>query len=117
MVLFVRSIPRSIPRLRWPPRAAVPGPGGPARVAAGASRVALLPTIQEVHALPTAVDNAVDIFASGGRCKTMSGIWESALTTIESRINRHYFEMWFKPISCAQVAGDQIVLRAPNRYI
>ena len=47
----------------------------------------------------------------------MAGIWEAALSTIESRINRHYFEMWFKPISCAEVAGDRIVLRAPNRYI
>src|SRR5690242_13369821 len=47
----------------------------------------------------------------------MAGIWETALNSIESRINRHYFEMWIKPLTCAQVDGDRIVLRAPNRYI
>ena len=47
----------------------------------------------------------------------MIGIWEAALSSIESRINRHYFEMWFKPITCVVVEGDRIFLRAPNRYI
>jgi chromosomal replication initiator protein len=47
----------------------------------------------------------------------MIGIWEAALSSIESRINRHYFEMWFKPITCTAIEGDRIFLRAPNRYI
>ncbi|MSP59253.1 MAG: chromosomal replication initiator protein DnaA [Myxococcales bacterium] len=47
----------------------------------------------------------------------MSAIWESALSSIESKIKRHNFDMWFKPIQCAAVEGDRILLRAPNRYI
>ena len=47
----------------------------------------------------------------------MSEIWESALSSIESKVKRHNFDMWFKPIRCAAVEGDRIVLSAPNRYI
>src|SRR5262245_29441461 len=44
-------------------------------------------------------------------------VWESALGAIESKIKRHNFDMWFKPIHCAAIDGDRILLRAPNRYI
>jgi chromosomal replication initiator protein len=47
----------------------------------------------------------------------MSAIWDSALSSIETKIKRHNFDMWFKPIHCAAVDGDRITLRAPNRYI
>src|SRR5690348_14156503 len=47
----------------------------------------------------------------------MSAIWESALSSIESKIKRHNFDMWFKPIQCSSIDGDRILLRAPNRYI
>jgi chromosomal replication initiator protein len=47
----------------------------------------------------------------------MSGIWEAALSSIEAKIKRHNFDMWFKPIRCATIDGDRILLSAPNRYI
>src|SRR5262245_52970346 len=47
----------------------------------------------------------------------MSAIWEAALNSIESKIKRHNFDMWIKPIHCAAIDGDRILLRAPNRFI
>src|SRR5262249_9221852 len=63
---------------------------------------------------PQRVDNVWIVLPVRGR---MSAIWESALSSIETKIKRHNFEMWFKPIDCAAIDGDRIVLRAPNRYI
>ncbi len=47
----------------------------------------------------------------------MSAIWEAALGTIESRIKRHNFDMWLRPIRCLALDEDRIALSAPNRYI
>lgn len=47
----------------------------------------------------------------------MVGIWESALSSMEGRIHRHYFEMWFRPIHCKAIEGSRLLLEAPNRYI
>lgn len=47
----------------------------------------------------------------------MVGIWEAALGSMERRVHRHYFEMWFRPIRCTAVEGNRLFLLAPNRYI
>jgi chromosomal replication initiator protein len=44
-------------------------------------------------------------------------LWEHALSTLEGRIKPHNFEMWLRPISCKEIAGDRIVLCAPSRWI
>ena len=44
-------------------------------------------------------------------------IWQKALAALQERIKPHNFDMWLRPITCAAIEGDGIVLRAPNRYI
>lgn len=44
-------------------------------------------------------------------------LWQNALSSLQERIKPHNFDMWLRPISCENIAGEQIVLRAPNRYI
>lgn len=46
-----------------------------------------------------------------------STLWKQALDSLQKRIKPHNFNMWLRPISCASISGDQITLRAPNRYI
>ena len=43
--------------------------------------------------------------------------WQLALTALAERIKPHNFDMWLRPISCHSMEGDELVLRAPNRYI
>src|SRR6201995_749927 len=47
----------------------------------------------------------------------MSGLWESALSTLEGRIKPHNFEMWLRPIQCKAVDGGRITLSAPSKWI
>ncbi len=47
----------------------------------------------------------------------MTGLWESALSTLEGRIKPHNFEMWLKPIQCKAVEGATITLSAPSKWI
>src|ERR1700759_114728 len=47
----------------------------------------------------------------------MSGLWESALSTLEGRIKPHNFEMWLRPIQCKAVDGSRITLSAPSKWI
>jgi chromosomal replication initiator protein len=47
----------------------------------------------------------------------MTALWTSALSSLESRISPHNFEMWCRPIDCTEEGEDRLVLRAPNRFI
>jgi chromosomal replication initiator protein len=47
----------------------------------------------------------------------MTGLWESALSTLEGRIKPHNFEMWLRPIQCKAVDGSRITLSAPSKWI
>ncbi len=44
-------------------------------------------------------------------------VWQKALKALAERIKPHNFDMWLRPISCHSVEGEEMVLRAPNRYI
>src|SRR5215475_12095579 len=46
-----------------------------------------------------------------------TGLWESALSTLEGRIKPHNFEMWLRPIQCKAVDGARITLSAPSKWI
>src|SRR5205809_7653308 len=46
-----------------------------------------------------------------------TGLWESALSTLEGRIKPHNFEMWLRPIQCTAVDGARITLSAPSKWI
>jgi len=46
-----------------------------------------------------------------------TGVWDSALASLEQRIKPHNFDMWLRPIECRSIDGLCITLRAPNRYI
>src|SRR5439155_9246538 len=48
---------------------------------------------------------------------SMTGLWESALGTLEGRIKPHNFEMWLRPISCRSIDGQKITLSAPSKWI
>ena len=47
----------------------------------------------------------------------MTGLWESALSTLEGKIKPHNFEMWLRPIQCKAVDGGRITLSAPSKWI
>src|SRR6476469_2267819 len=47
----------------------------------------------------------------------MTGLWESALSTLEGRIKPHNFEMWLRPIQCRGIDGQRITLTAPSKWI
>src|SRR5437016_14120557 len=47
----------------------------------------------------------------------VTGLWESALSTLEGRIKPHNFEMWLRPIQCKAVDGGRITLSAPSKWI
>src|SRR6059058_5485213 len=47
----------------------------------------------------------------------LTGLWESALSTLEGRIKPHNFEMWLRPIQCKAVDGGRITLSAPSKWI
>ena len=47
----------------------------------------------------------------------MLGLWENALSTLESRIKPHNFEMWLRPIHCRGIDGQRILLTAPSKWI
>jgi chromosomal replication initiator protein len=47
----------------------------------------------------------------------MTGLWETALSTLEGRIKPHNFEMWLRPINCKSIDGSRIVLSAPSKWI
>jgi chromosomal replication initiator protein len=44
-------------------------------------------------------------------------LWNSALTRLSSKVAPQNYEMWLRPIECREIAGDRIVLRAPNPYV
>src|SRR5437764_14923559 len=46
-----------------------------------------------------------------------TGLWESALSTLEGRIKPHNFEMWLRPIQCKAIDGGRITLSAPSKWI
>jgi chromosomal replication initiator protein len=45
------------------------------------------------------------------------GAWQSALLAIASKVSSHNFDLWFRPIRCGAISGNQIALSAPNRFI
>ena len=44
-------------------------------------------------------------------------VWKRALEALAERIKPHNFDMWLRPITCQSIDAQNIVLRAPNRYI
>ena len=46
-----------------------------------------------------------------------TGVWDSALSTLEGRIKPHNFEMWLRPINCKGIDGGRITLSAPSKWI
>ncbi|HKA86283.1 MAG TPA: chromosomal replication initiator protein DnaA [Haliangiales bacterium] len=47
----------------------------------------------------------------------MTSLWNSALTRLSGKVTPQTFEMWLRPIECARIEGNRIVLRAPNQYV
>jgi chromosomal replication initiator protein len=43
-----------------------------------------------------------------------SNIWDSVLSRVEAKVNRHSFYTWFKPTSFVSDDGSQIRVRVPN---
>jgi len=43
-----------------------------------------------------------------------ASIWDLILTRIETKVNRHSFQTWFKPTSFAADSGQVITVRVPN---
>src|SRR5512139_2818527 len=41
-------------------------------------------------------------------------VWESILSRVETKINRHSFYTWFKPSSYLSESGDLVRVRVPN---
>jgi len=41
-------------------------------------------------------------------------VWDSILSRVETKINRHSFYTWFKPSSFLSETGDQVRVRVPN---
>src|SRR5882672_8190582 len=44
-------------------------------------------------------------------------VWRTALSAIESRLKPQNFDLWFRPITCLAIDGNQITLVVPNRFI
>jgi chromosomal replication initiator protein len=44
-------------------------------------------------------------------------IWDDCLNSLQQRIKPHNFDMWLKPITCVDIDGASLRLKAPNRYI
>jgi chromosomal replication initiator protein len=47
----------------------------------------------------------------------MADIWSEALDGLEPRLDRQTFDMWLRPIRLASLDGDNLQLRAPNRFL
>jgi chromosomal replication initiator protein len=47
----------------------------------------------------------------------VTSLWNSALTRLSSKVTAQTFEMWLRPIECARIEGNRLVLRAPNQYV
>ena len=45
---------------------------------------------------------------------TGSNIWDSVLTRVETKVNRHSFYTWFKPTTFVSDRDGMIVVRVPN---
>ena len=43
-----------------------------------------------------------------------ASIWDQILTRIETKVNRHSFNTWFRPTSFIADAGHAITVRVPN---
>lgn len=43
--------------------------------------------------------------------------WERAIAVLQPRITSQHFELWFRPIRCVSILGEQITLAAPNRFL
>ncbi len=41
-------------------------------------------------------------------------VWESILTRVEAKVNRHSFYTWFKPTTFVEEAGEELTVRVPN---
>lgn len=46
----------------------------------------------------------------------MSEIWTEAVRAIEPMVKPAHRELWLKPITCVEIRGNRIHLKAPNRY-
>ena len=47
----------------------------------------------------------------------MTAIWSSALSRLSSKIAPQTYDMWLRPIECASIDGNRILLRVPNNYL
>ena len=41
-------------------------------------------------------------------------VWDSILSRVETKVNRHSFYTWFKPTTFVEEAGQELVVRVPN---
>ena len=41
-------------------------------------------------------------------------VWDSILSRVETKVNRHSFYTWFKPTTFVEEAGKELVVRVPN---
>jgi chromosomal replication initiator protein len=46
----------------------------------------------------------------------MVEIWTEAVRSIEPMVKPAHRDLWLRPITCVEIAGNHIRLRAPNRY-
>jgi chromosomal replication initiator protein len=45
----------------------------------------------------------------------MKDVWEKSLTLIETQINKHSFDMWFKPLQYMNFENNSFIVSAPNK--
>ena len=43
-----------------------------------------------------------------------ANVWDSILSRVETKVNRHSFYTWFKPTTFVEEAGQELVVRVPN---
>lgn len=67
--------------------------------------------------LSAATLSAVQTGGRGEVARSVSGLWSEAMARISTRIAAPNYEMWLRPIECKRIAGETIVLRAPNQYV
>lgn len=47
---------------------------------------------------------------------TLDEIWNKSLSTIEEKIGKNVYDLWFKPISLSQLKDQTATIRIPNRF-
>jgi chromosomal replication initiator protein len=64
-------------------------------------------------------DLPLDSTSSGMPCVTAgaSEVWDDAMKVISRKLSAQNYDLWFRPIVCQRVDGQNIYLTAPNQFI